>query len=201
MLKRNRFQSVFYAVRPFVLERDGNRCVKCGLTLELEVHHIEGYANNNPENLATLYYFCHGTAPMGKKEFDQWVIFGKDGIDIIRERLAQSGLKMGRKQVIIFCTALIDFKFDTTKGRMKTARDRMRANGIRCEGRLPYGTKSGEEKILTRMLELRVNGLNPEQIACELNADKIPTRCQKIWKAPTVAKILNREEKKISEGA
>jgi hypothetical protein len=42
------------------------------------------------------------------------------------------------------------------------------------------------------MIALRSEKNNPEQIAQILNAEGIPTRMGKPWKAPTVAKILNR---------
>ncbi len=196
MLKRNKFQSVFYAVRPSILERDENRCVKCGLTLELEVHHIEGYANNQPENLVTLCCFCHGIAPMGRQEFDQWMVFGKDGVDSIKEHLAKNGLRnIKREQVIIFCATLVELEFNTTKGRMRIARERMKASGIRCEGRLPYGSNIGESEILVEMVKMRTLGRSPKQIAEALNASGIPTRMGKSpWIGATISRILSRQK-------
>jgi hypothetical protein len=113
---RDKFESVFRIVRKQVLERDGNRCVKCGLALELEVHHIDGYTHNEMGDLVTLCYLCHGIAPMGKELFDQWMLIGEDGVDVIRRRLAKNGLKgMKREQVIIFCSTLVELNFYTKR--------------------------------------------------------------------------------------
>ncbi len=199
MYKRNRYVGAFNAVRSQVLERDDNQCVKCGLRLELEVHHIEGYVNNEPENLATLCCFCHGIAPMGRELFAQWLLIGEDGIDVIRRRLGKNGLKnISREKVIIFCTTLIELNFDTTKAKMKAARDRIMAQEGRCAGRHPYGEKIGEREILARMLELNRQGNNPKRISCILNAEEIPTRYGKEWLPLSVSRILKREKDKTA---
>ena len=48
--------------RYFVLNRDGNKCVKCGTTSALEVHHVnprKNAWNHSSENLQTLCVDCH----------------------------------------------------------------------------------------------------------------------------------------------
>jgi 5-methylcytosine-specific restriction endonuclease McrA len=48
--------------RKVVLKRDGYRCVKCGATKGLQVHHIkkwEGESDNFLENLITICSICH----------------------------------------------------------------------------------------------------------------------------------------------
>lgn len=50
------------ATRRLVLERDDYRCVLCGATEHLEVHHIVTRAeggSNDPDNLVTLCMACH----------------------------------------------------------------------------------------------------------------------------------------------
>lgn len=51
------------AVRRIVLERDGWRCVRCGLPGRLEVHHrqrvADGGAPFDPANLETVCWHCH----------------------------------------------------------------------------------------------------------------------------------------------
>ena len=50
---------------PAVLHRDGHRCIECGATEDLHVHHIEPMtksANNDPSNLVTLCESCHAAA-------------------------------------------------------------------------------------------------------------------------------------------
>jgi len=191
---RGEYNAQFQAVRPKILERDGNICVKCKSALSLEVHHIEGYSNNEPEMLATLCYLCHGVAPMEKEPFEQWLIIGESGIDVIRKRLVAAGLpKMKRGDIEKICGVLIDFGMDTNKLKMKTARDRLEKAGLMKYGRKPYGHKPGEEEILKKMKELNSLGKNPEQISQIFNSEGIPTRYGKKWVAPTVAKILVKE--------
>jgi hypothetical protein len=135
---------------------------------------------------------------MGKQEFDEWMVFGKDGVDSIRERLAKNGLRnMKRDQVVIFCKTLVELKFDTTKEKMRAGRDRVKAINGKCEGRHPYGSKAGEAEILEKMKELCARGKKPDIIARELNIAGVPTRGtkhgKKPWRASTVSKILSRE--------
>jgi heterodisulfide reductase subunit B len=67
MQKRDEYMEEFHKVKPQVLERDGNCCVKCKSILSLEVHHVDGYKNNDPQFLVTLCYLCHAVAPMGER--------------------------------------------------------------------------------------------------------------------------------------
>ena len=49
-------------VKPFVLERDGYKCVKCGTNDTLHVHHIVHRSDggtNSINNLVTLCQNCH----------------------------------------------------------------------------------------------------------------------------------------------
>jgi DNA invertase Pin-like site-specific DNA recombinase len=79
--------------------------------------------------------------------------------------------------------------------KLRGARDRMRARGERCEGVKGFAEDSKrphEKPILDRMILLRSQGHNSEQIAQILNKDGIPTRYGKLWIAPSVGKILRR---------
>jgi DNA invertase Pin-like site-specific DNA recombinase len=94
--------------------------------------------------------------------------------------------------------------------KLKAARERIRKDGRRpgaknysddpiinktAEGRKPFGLDSKrphEKPILDRMILLRSQGHNSEQIAQILNNDGIPTRYGKLWIAPSVGKILRR---------
>jgi len=76
--------------------------------------------------------------------------------------------------------------------KLRGARERLRAKGLRCDGRVPFGLKPGEQPILDRMRYLRdVEHKRYEAIAVILNEERIPTRMGKKWKASTIHKILN----------
>lgn len=193
MIKREKFQYPFKTIKPLILERDGNKCVKCSLTLSLEVHHIEGYKHNNPESLATLCYFCHGIAPMGKEAFAEWLEHGQSGLKILQQRLAARGLRLDREQIIEFCSVLIELDLDFRVSKFRIARERIRNSGVRCDGRKPYGTFDGEAEILARMTEMRVNGALSREIAEALNSAGTLSRYGKPWRASTIAKIFKRK--------
>jgi len=61
--RSGKYQSEFRVVKPFVLERDG-RCVLCGSSDGLHVHHLDNSGrekdcNNSPDNLVVLCGSCH----------------------------------------------------------------------------------------------------------------------------------------------
>ena len=198
MAKRDKYQNEFEKIKPSVLDRDKNKCVKCGAVLSLEVHHIEGYKNNDPKNLATLCYLCHGIAPMGKGLFEQWLVLGESGVDMISRELKGRGFpKLNRDQILEFCGVLLLFNLDANKQRMKKAIDRLIEAGEYRPGRHTYGMKNGEAVILERMRKMRREGLEYYKIADELNAQGVPCRMGltgKIWKANTIQKILTRRK-------
>ena len=196
-INRDKYDGVFRSVRSQVLLRDGNRCVKCGLTIDLEVHHIEGYKENDIEKLATLCCFCHGIAPMGRELFNQWLLLGEDGVEIIRRRLVRNGLRnIKRDQIIIFCSTLSELKFGTTKEKMKKGRECVRSIKGKCEGRHAFGFKTGESEILEYMKRLRSEGKIFSAISDDLNTNNMRSRTGKPWKGNVVGKILDREKRK-----
>jgi 5-methylcytosine-specific restriction endonuclease McrA len=49
-------------VRPHILERDNFKCVKCGSTENITIHHkveISQGGSDSEDNLITLCYKCH----------------------------------------------------------------------------------------------------------------------------------------------
>jgi len=61
----------FSGSRQYVLDRDGNACVKCGSNRGLIVHHKDkSRFNNNPSNLETLCRSCHAKVHY----LDTWVV-------------------------------------------------------------------------------------------------------------------------------
>ena len=82
--------------------------------------------------------------------------------------------------------------------KLKKSRERIRARGIKCDGRKAFGEKPGEQEVLDRMRHMReVDGLRYEEIAWALNEEGVPTRMGKKWKGPTIQKILSRKPAKV----
>jgi site-specific DNA recombinase len=80
-----------------------------------------------------------------------------------------------------------------TIAKLRKARQRLRQANGKCEGRLKFGQKPGEEDTLKKIIELRGLGNRPENIAAFLNSQGYPTRYGRTWHAATVSKIVRRE--------
>lgn len=75
--------------------------------------------------------------------------------------------------------------------KLRGARQRMKANTGRCEGRKPYGFYEGEGHVIARMKELRAGGIGFDKIAATLNAEGVPTRTEgKLWHGSVVNRAL-----------
>jgi len=82
--------------------------------------------------------------------------------------------------------------------KLRGARERMKKETGKCEGRKSYAkdpNRPEEAPILDRMLQLQSEGLNAEHIARVLNGEGILTRYGKSWLSPTISRILARQEK------
>jgi|SRR5579862_626644 len=77
--------------------------------------------------------------------------------------------------------------------KLRGARQRMRARTGRCEGRKPYGAREGEQEVISRIVELRKDGLNYSNIADKLNALGVKARSGGVWYPANVSRILERE--------
>jgi hypothetical protein len=190
MIKMEKHKKAFEAARPAVLLRDGNCCAKWGSVLSLEIHHIEGYKRNEPELLITLCYLCHGVGPMGKESFDQWMLLGESGVEVLGRLLARKGLpRLKREQIFAFCSALLELGIDLNRSRMRAARERMKAIEGRCEGTKPYGHYPGEAAVLATMRDMRQTS-TLAQIVTHLNSAGIPARKGGKWYVGTGGNIL-----------
>lgn len=194
---RDTYDPAFKAVRPSIIERDGGHCVKCGSDARIEVHHVNGYMDNDPANLQTLCYFCHGIAPMGD-EYWAWKQSGEDGwshffrtMRILRPTLTDDWLRDAVTEI---------FQYQKVMGVASAfnARRRIRQSGIRCEGRKPYGMKDGEAQWLEHMRRLRTDGVTFDRIANSLNQAGAVTRYGKRWIGATVCQILDRDKKQTA---
>lgn len=75
--------------------------------------------------------------------------------------------------------------------RTRTARDRIRASGVKCEGRKGYADTPGWEHVIATAAQHRQSGLSYADIANVLNLQGIPTMSGKPWRAGTVHGMLN----------
>jgi DNA invertase Pin-like site-specific DNA recombinase len=76
----------------------------------------------------------------------------------------------------------------TTVLKLRGARQRMKEETGRCEGRKPYGHRDGELAVLDRIKSLSAFGA--PVISEILNAEGVPTRYGKPWRATTIRRIL-----------
>jgi DNA invertase Pin-like site-specific DNA recombinase len=93
--------------------------------------------------------------------------------------------------------AVAQFEKAVIVSKLKAARVRKRRAEGRCEGRKPFGTRSGEAEVVERILKLRRKPRGGERlsfqaIADRLNHERLPTRTGKPWAAETVRGIIGR---------
>jgi len=96
--------------------------------------------------------------------------------------------------------AVAEFDRCVIELKLRAARERKRAQGVKCEGRKAYGEKPGEEAVLQLIRQRSAQGWSPDFIAMRLNEDKVPTRLERHWHGATISKILARKETLCSVG-
>ena len=101
-----------------------------------------------------------------------------------------------RKAIIQMQAVFAELEKASLVRKLRAARQRIKAQGKRCEGRPPFGFYPGEKKTLRRMMELREEGLSYRNIARALTAEKRPTRNGggAAWKPESVRRIVQREK-------
>lgn len=84
------------------------------------------------------------------------------------------------------------FQYEKTLlvAKLRGARQRIKANAGRCEGRKPYGARVGEAAIIEQMKQLRGSGMAVDKIAEALNAAGIQSRAGSRWYPTSVYRIL-----------
>lgn len=84
------------------------------------------------------------------------------------------------------------FQYEKTLlvAKLRGARQRIRVNTGRCEGRKPYGSKPGEAAIIEQMKQFRQRGLGVDKIAGELNTAGILPRAGARWYPTSVYRVL-----------
>jgi site-specific DNA recombinase len=75
--------------------------------------------------------------------------------------------------------------------KLRVARQRKKDKTGRCEGRMPYGFREGEQQIIDRIKREHAQGKDYEQIARDLNNEQIRPRTGQ-WYPANVRKIVMR---------
>ena len=86
--------------------------------------------------------------------------------------------------------AFAQFEKSSIVSKLRSARNRKRAETGRCEGQKPYGHTAVEQRVVSRITEL--SGMPTRAIADTLNAEGLPTRSGGKWRHSVVAAILSR---------
>lgn len=98
-----------------------------------------------------------------------------------------------RKLIRQILGAVSEYEKDMIVLKLKGARQRQRAKKGRCEGRKPYGSRDGEQAVISRMYELRTAGHSDAGIAATLNAQGLRPRKASTWSPIVVGRILDRQ--------
>jgi DNA invertase Pin-like site-specific DNA recombinase len=89
--------------------------------------------------------------------------------------------------------AVAQFEKSSIVSKLRSARNRKRAETGRCEGQKPYGHTAVEQRVVSRITELsETEGLPTRWIAQRLNEENVPTRSGGQWRHSVVAAILSR---------
>lgn len=90
-----------------------------------------------------------------------------------------------------------EFDKDSIVLKLRASRERIRRQGLPCEGRKPYGFRPGEAAAVERIRELRRTRRHGKRLSCariaeQLNAEGVPTRYGNPWKPGSVHRVLTR---------
>lgn len=101
----------------------------------------------------------------------------------------------GRKLMRTIMGAIAEYDKMMVVLKLRAARQRTKAKGGKyegrnCEGRKPYGTREGEQAVITRVKSLHASGSNYEAIAKRLNADKVKSRSGGKWFPANVRRVI-----------
>jgi DNA invertase Pin-like site-specific DNA recombinase len=121
------------------------------------------------------------------------VISASGGVDLTEGDDSNPTAKLIRQ----ILAAVSEFDRCCINIKLRVARERKRAATGKCEGRIRYGEKPGEDTVLHQMRSLKAAGLSCDRIADALNANGVPARGTKKktgpWLGCTIARILKRE--------
>jgi DNA invertase Pin-like site-specific DNA recombinase len=97
-----------------------------------------------------------------------------------------------RKLLRTFMSAIAEYDKDMIVAKLRGARQRMKAQTGRCEGRKPYGTREGETQVIERIKYLRSHHQSYARIASTLNMEGIKPRAGKRWYSQSVKLVAIR---------
>ena len=98
-----------------------------------------------------------------------------------------------RKMLRQILGAIAEWDKSVTVRKLRAARLRLRNNGVRCDGKKPYGFYPGEKETYAKIRDLKSSGLSFSEIAKYLNAGGLKTRHGKIWTKQIVNKMHNKK--------
>lgn len=116
------------------------------------------------------------------------VVSASGGIDLTAGDDSNPTAKLVRQ----ILAAVAEFDRCVIVLKLRAARQRLKAQNGKCEGRKAFGSRDGEEKILKTILMMHSNGTKAEDIANLLNLDGVLSRYGRRWHGATIRKILAR---------
>lgn len=90
--------------------------------------------------------------------------------------------------------SVAQYEKSTLVAKLRGARVRAKARTGRCEGRKPYGERTGEAAVIAKAKALRLSGMSWEKIAQQLSAEGVSTRYGKQWLGSSISKIVGRQK-------
>jgi DNA invertase Pin-like site-specific DNA recombinase len=116
------------------------------------------------------------------------VVAASGGVDLTEGDDSNPTAKLIRQ----ILAAVSEFERCCIVMKLRGARDRIKAETGRCDGRKPYGMHEGEAATLSLMRTWRQRGATYQDIADKLNEQKVLTRGGHEWRFNTIGKILGR---------
>ena len=129
------------------------------------------------------------------REIGVTVIEAEDGRDISADDPDNPTATLVRQVLAV----IAQFEKTSIVSKLRKAKDRIRRETGRCEGRKPFGDRAGESEAMELMRQLRrkpigkAKRMSFARIAAELQAAGHPTRSGKPWSASSVKTILARK--------
>jgi DNA invertase Pin-like site-specific DNA recombinase len=116
-------------------------------------------------------------------------VVSAEGVDLT----AGDDLNPTAKLIRQVLAAIAEFDRCVTVNKLRGARQRIKANTGKCEGRKAFGEKPEEQQALQRIFTLKNEDRTTRQIAEILNVEALPSRSGRPWNHGSVAKILLRQ--------